>query len=395
MSDSEIIQRILTGEKEAFSILVRKYQNAIHGLAFHTTQNTHDAEDIAQEVFMEAFHRLPTLKEPAKFSSWLRAIANNLCVNWVRKRNSQANLEEQLSSRLPSSSYPPPNWGEQGGSADEDTYEALMKVVNTLSEPNRIVIILKHLEGLSNSEIAEFLGISSSAVNVRIHRSMKQLRGKMTRALEEGFKDKRLDESFVERVNKRIAERKPVTALTVKFGDAADDQRAAIQQLIRNSNATIQDNFSEDTLTAFYGVPTTRESDPIRAANTALAIQEQVCEGTTIGIGLCFGTVELQSHKDGVETFVPTGQLMSRLSTLQTAAEEGVIADDLMYQLLETRYELEEGECLQGEPPIYTYQLLSAHNLSSPKPVLEQSEGIPLIGRHAELELLKADVEKL
>ncbi|MFQ6043219.1 MAG: AAA family ATPase, partial [Candidatus Poribacteria bacterium] len=163
-------------------------------------------------------------------------------------------------------------------------------------------------------------------------------------------------------------------------------QRAAIQQLIRNSNATIQDS-SEEALTAFYGVPTTRESDPIRAANTGLAIVEQARRGTTIGIGLSFGTVESQSQSDGTETFVPTGQLMSRLSRLQAAAEEGIIADDLMYQLLETRYEFEEGECLQGEPPIYTYQLLSAHNLSSPT--------IPLIGRHAELELLKADVEKL
>lgn len=384
MSDSEIIQRVLTGEKEAFSLLVRKYQNAIHGIAFYRTQNTHDAEDIAQEAFMEAFHRLPTLKEPAKFSGWLRAIANNLCVNWIRKKKSQTNLEEQLASRPPSPPYSPQNWGEQGGSADGDTYEALMKVVNMLSEPNRIVIILKHLEGLSNLEIAEFLEISPSAVNVRIHRSLKQLQGKMTRALEEGFKDKRLDESFAERVHKRIAERKPVTALTVKFGDATDDQRTAIQQLIRDSNATIQ-GAAEEALTAFYGVPTTRESDPIRAANTALAIQEQIRVGTTIGIGLSFGTVELHSQPDGVETFVPTGQLMSRLSTLQASTEEGIIADDLMYQLLETRYEFEEGECLRGESPIYTYQLLSAHDLSSPT--------IPLIGRHAELELLKAEVD--
>jgi RNA polymerase sigma-70 factor (ECF subfamily) len=174
MSDSEIIQRVLSGEKEAFSILVRKYQNAIHGLAFHTTQNTHDAEDIAQETFMEVFHHLPTLKEPDKFASWLRAIANNLCASWIRKKKSQANLEERLSNR-PETSEVSADFGSFGIGADEDTYESLMKVVNTLSEPNRIVIILKYLEGLSNLEIAEFLGISPSAVNVRIHRSLKQL----------------------------------------------------------------------------------------------------------------------------------------------------------------------------------------------------------------------------
>ncbi|MBM3239870.1 sigma-70 family RNA polymerase sigma factor [Candidatus Poribacteria bacterium] len=408
MSDPEIIQRVLSGEKEAFSILVKKYQNAIHGIAFHTTQNTHDAEDIAQETFMEAFHRLPTLREPDKFPSWLRAITNNLCANWIRKKNSQANLETQLSSRSQTSEV----CGDFG-SLRIDTYEALMKVVNMLSEPNRIVIILKYLEGLSNLEIAEFLGISTSVVNVRIHRSMKQLQGKITKALEDGFKDKRLDESFAERVNQRIAERKPVTAITVNFGDATEGQRVVIKQLIRNSNATIQDtslssevstsqshlnstasfskggrgDLSKGTLTAFYGVPTTRESDPIRAANTALAIQEQFREGTKIGIGLCFGTVELQRQPDGIETFVPTTQLIPRLSMLQAAAKEGIISDDLMYQLLETRYEFEEGECLRGESQIYTYQLLSAHDLSSPT--------IPLIGRHAELELLKAEVEKV
>ena len=62
-----------------------------------------------------------------------------------------------------------------------------------------------------DSEIIQCIDISLSAVNVRIHRSLKQLQVKVTKSLEEGFKDKRLDEYFAERVHKRIAERKPVT----------------------------------------------------------------------------------------------------------------------------------------------------------------------------------------
>jgi len=64
---------------------------------------------------------------------------------------------------------------------------------------------------MSDSEIIQRIDISLSAVNVRIHQSLKQLQVKVTKSLEEGFKDKRLDESFAERVHKRIAERKPVT----------------------------------------------------------------------------------------------------------------------------------------------------------------------------------------
>lgn len=82
--DGYLIHKCLSGESEAFGFLVAKYKEAVYALAYSKLRNFHDAEDIAQEVFIKAYRKLHTLKRSDSFSAWLYAITSNLCKDWIR-----------------------------------------------------------------------------------------------------------------------------------------------------------------------------------------------------------------------------------------------------------------------------------------------------------------------
>ena len=87
--DTEIIQQVLGGDQEAFGYLVKKYQKGIHALAWRKIGDFHIAQEITQDAFIKAYHKLDTLKNRNLFAGWLYVIAANLCSDWLQK-NSQS-----------------------------------------------------------------------------------------------------------------------------------------------------------------------------------------------------------------------------------------------------------------------------------------------------------------
>ena len=84
--DVELIQRILSGDENAFSILVKKYQKGVHALAWRKVKDFHIAEEITQDTFLQAHKKLASLKNPSQFPGWLYVIADRLCRAWFRKK---------------------------------------------------------------------------------------------------------------------------------------------------------------------------------------------------------------------------------------------------------------------------------------------------------------------
>ncbi|MDD9975402.1 MAG: RNA polymerase sigma factor, partial [Candidatus Poribacteria bacterium] len=84
--DVQLIHRILSGDDEAFNILVRKHQKSVHALVWQKIDDFHHAEEITQDIFLQAYKKLSTLKNPNQFTGWLYAIANRLCIDWMRKQ---------------------------------------------------------------------------------------------------------------------------------------------------------------------------------------------------------------------------------------------------------------------------------------------------------------------
>ena len=84
--DVELIHSILSGDENAFGILVKKYQKSVHALAWRKVGDFHIAEEITQDTFLQAHKKLAALKNPNQFAGWLYVIADRLCRAWFRKQ---------------------------------------------------------------------------------------------------------------------------------------------------------------------------------------------------------------------------------------------------------------------------------------------------------------------
>ena len=94
--DIQLIQRVLAGNDDAFSVLVKKYKKQVHALAWRKIGDFHIAEEITQDTFLKAYKKLATLKKPQRFASWLYVIAANRCSSWLRKKRLWTQPLEQL-----------------------------------------------------------------------------------------------------------------------------------------------------------------------------------------------------------------------------------------------------------------------------------------------------------
>ena len=87
--DADLIQHTLEGDQQAFAALVEKYQKQIHALVWQKIGDFHIAQELTQDVFLTAYHKLTTLKNPNRLSGWLYVIANRKCIAWYRKKKPQ------------------------------------------------------------------------------------------------------------------------------------------------------------------------------------------------------------------------------------------------------------------------------------------------------------------
>ncbi|MBL1213288.1 MAG: RNA polymerase sigma factor [Ignavibacteriae bacterium] len=179
MPDSVVIKRVLGGEKELFEILLRRYnQTLFRALRSYIKRDT-DVEDIMQDTYLKCYEKLNTFKGKSAFSTWLIRIGINEALQRIRKTkkipqidNNEA--EEELVNLLPSEDQVFIN-------PDNDINNSEMrmhieKAIDKLPEKYRVVFILREVEGLSNSEVADCLDITGNNVKIRLHRAKNLLK---------------------------------------------------------------------------------------------------------------------------------------------------------------------------------------------------------------------------
>lgn len=98
--DAQLIRRILSGDDTAFGILAKKYEKNVHALVWWKVGDFHHAEEITQDTFLKAYHKLPTLKDPRCFAAWLYTIAARQCVLFQRKKRVQMQPLEDTNIKL-------------------------------------------------------------------------------------------------------------------------------------------------------------------------------------------------------------------------------------------------------------------------------------------------------
>jgi len=195
--DSELVQKTLQGDKDAYGKLVTKYQGAVYGLCFHLVGNFADAQDLAQEAFVQAYLSLHQLREPGKFASWLYSVTANICKMWLRKRKVEiSSLDEVARKAEFSSEFPSPHEMVE----KEEQRLAVQRAIASLSEKNRLAVVLHYIDGLSHQEISDFLSVPISAIKSRLHRARLQLKEELIAMVEETFEGQKLPEDFSEKV---------------------------------------------------------------------------------------------------------------------------------------------------------------------------------------------------
>lgn len=192
--DIDLVEKAIQGEREAFEGLVRKYQDAVYGLAFHITGNFTEAQDVAQQAFVTAYMKLPQLKEPGKFIHWLKRITANECVAWHRQRQRMQQFQGNMENFNATVSTPDQELEEK------ELEIAVQKAMESLSKKNRLAISLYYIDGLTQREVGSFLGIPTSTVGNRISRARKQLKEEMINMVEDVFDSNKLPENFMQKV---------------------------------------------------------------------------------------------------------------------------------------------------------------------------------------------------
>jgi RNA polymerase sigma factor (sigma-70 family) len=189
--DGCIVQECLNGKPEAFGILVDKYKAGIYAYVCAEVRNFQDAEDVTQEVFLKAYHNLRSLRRWESFGFWLYRIARNQCKKWVRSqsRRPDSSLIEDQDPRVVEK---PSLDAYRVGQVDESLREAL----DSLSEIYREVLLLHYFGGMTIRNIARAIGVSPSAIGMRLNRARAQLKEEMIAMMDTAFEGHKLQASF-------------------------------------------------------------------------------------------------------------------------------------------------------------------------------------------------------
>ena len=196
-SDIDTIQRILVGDEAAFARLVRQYQGAVFGLAYHYVKDFQDAQEVAQDVFLKVYRRLSTLDDLQRFSTWLRRIVYTESMMRLRARSRRI-VTRPLDTGNPETI----SWNIQQY-ADAQRRDTVIDILEDLPEESRLLIELRYLGGYTSREIAQLLEMKPGTVRYRLHRVIKSLREEFG-MVEEELRSQQLPEGFAEDVLKSL-----------------------------------------------------------------------------------------------------------------------------------------------------------------------------------------------
>ncbi len=210
-NDSDLIQRTLDGDEQAFSELVEKYQKQIQALTWQKVGDFHIAQEITQDVFLKAFQNLSSLKHHSRFAGWLYVIADRKCKNWYRKRKlTFKSLEEVDPVELEEVYYSEYMTHQREETANRKRRAIVQKLLSSLKESERTVVNLYYIAEMTCEEIGKFLGVSPNAVRTRLHRARERLK-KEESVIKENLSSFKLPKQFTENTMQKISESQPMT----------------------------------------------------------------------------------------------------------------------------------------------------------------------------------------
>ena len=214
--DAQLVNRFLSGDEDAFTSLVKKYQKSIHALVWRKVGDFHIAEELTQDTFLKAYQKLGTLKNPNQFAGWLYVIADRLCIAWHRKQKPpMESLETTSGEEIEESSYRHYEDEQRNEASAEYRHGYIRNLLEKLPESERTVVTLHYLGEMTCQAISEFLGVSPNTVKSRLQRARNRLK-EHENMIQETLGSVHLPTTFTENIIQRIATIKPVSPTNSK-----------------------------------------------------------------------------------------------------------------------------------------------------------------------------------
>ena len=209
-SDAQLIHRVLHGDQEAFSPLVKKYQKGVHALAWRKIGDFHIAQELTQDAFLKAYRQLRTLKDHNAFGGWLYVIVARECLDYLRRnRIPMESLDTADSNEVDKVSYSQYVAEKQEEDADETRREVVKELLKKLPESERTVMTLHYLGEMTIKAISEFLGVSQNTVKSRLSRARNRLR-KEEDVIQQNLGSFQLPENLAENIMQEVSRIAPV-----------------------------------------------------------------------------------------------------------------------------------------------------------------------------------------
>jgi RNA polymerase sigma-70 factor (ECF subfamily) len=175
--DLSVIRRVLDGDLESFRVLVHRYEGPLHGLIRNLIADAHEAEDIAQEVFLAAYRRLASYDpDRAAFSTWLLTIARNKCLNACQRRRPapRAELPDPAGDGAPDRDLAEAEW-----------FRLLDRALEALPFEQKTAFVLAEIQELPLEEVGRIEGVPIGTVKSRLSRAKSKLRSLLGRSAEQ------------------------------------------------------------------------------------------------------------------------------------------------------------------------------------------------------------------
>ena len=171
LAETELIARAKRGDVDAFCLLVSSHRRSMHSLAMRFCGNHHDAEDLSQEVFLNAYRAMDRFRGDSSFHTWLRRITVNSFLNHKRKKELLRATDITEGEGYPSA-------GSDRTAFNNVMVQQVLQYLEEFPARQRLMFVMKHQEGLTYEEVADYCGTSVGTVKQTVFRVVEKLRQK-------------------------------------------------------------------------------------------------------------------------------------------------------------------------------------------------------------------------
>ena len=190
LDEQSLIRQLHQGIDSAYAQLVEVYQHLVYNTVLTIMQDREDAEDVAQEVFIQVYQSIRQFKGECKLSTWIYRIAITKSLDWQRRKNRKkrfAIVERLLGGNNESMRHEPPEFNHPGVVLEnKEKAGILFKAMMNLPENQKIAFTLNKVEGLSYVEVAEIMQVTEASIEALLHRAKQNLRKELNSFYQQG-----------------------------------------------------------------------------------------------------------------------------------------------------------------------------------------------------------------